>query len=111
FSDHEIPSVTQLFTPRFVIEFLLHNTLGRLPEQRLVKEIRILDPACGTMNFGLVAIEMLDAMYREELKTHGASRASVSNEDEIPHAILKHNLFGIDIDDTALELAAQTLSM
>ncbi len=137
FSESEIPSVTQLFTPRFVIEFLLHNSLGRLwmtmhPEstlrfryqlpsreghfsdpapRRLVKDLRILDPACGTMNFGLVAIEMLDAMYREELATLGPSCASVASEDQIPSAIVAHNLFGIDIDPAALELAAQTLSM
>ena len=80
-------------------------------EPRLVRELRILDPACGTMNFGLVAIEMLDAMYREELARLGPSCASVASEEQIPAAIVKHNLFGIDIDPTALELAAQTLSM
>ena len=137
FSESEIPSVTQLFTPRFVVEFLLHNSLGRLwmtmhpnsalrfryqlpsreghfsdpAPRRLVKDLRILDPACGTMNFGLVAIEMLDAMYREELATLGSSCASVASEDQIPSAIVAHNLFGIDIDPAALELAAQTLSM
>ena len=63
------------------------------------------------MNFGLVTIEMLDAMYRRELQELGPASASVSSEDQIPQAIIKHNLFGIDIDPTALELAAQTLSM
>jgi hypothetical protein len=111
FLDSEIPSVTQLFTPRFVVEFLLEHTLGCVESHRRVRDIRILDPACGTMNFGLVAIEMLDAMYRRELEQLGPSQASVALADEIPHAILQHNLFGIDVDATALDLAAQTLAM
>jgi N-6 DNA Methylase len=110
FSDAEIPAVTQLFTPRFVVEFLLSHTLGRRRD-RPVRDLRVLDPACGTMNFGVVAVEMLDAMYREELSRLGPDRASVSSEREIPAAILKHNLFGIDIDPIALDLAAHTLSI
>src|SRR5687767_8487233 len=40
FTEDDIPAVTQLFTPRWVVEFLLHNTLGRLwiemhPDSRL----------------------------------------------------------------------------
>jgi hypothetical protein len=112
FNQSEIPAVTQLFTPRFVIEFLLENTLGRLRGgTKLVRDIRIIDPACGTMNFGVVAIEMLDEMYREELSRLGPERASIASEEQIPQAIVQNNLFGIDIDQTALELAAQTLSM
>ncbi len=111
FCDDEIPRVTQLFTPRFVVEFLLQNTLDRIGASKLAREIRILDPACGTMNFGLVAIEMLEAMYRRELARLGPSRASVTSVNQIPRSILQHNLFGIDIDPAALELAAQTLSM
>src|SRR4051794_1886547 len=112
FDPSEIPAVTQLFTPRFVIEFLLENTLGRMRGgTKPVRDIRILDPACGTMNFGVVVIEMLDEMYREELVRLGSERASVASEEQIPSAIVRNNLFGIDIDQTALELAAQTLSM
>jgi hypothetical protein len=133
FQADEIPAVTQLFTPRFVVEFLLHNTLGKLwramhpqsslrfeyllpnnivaVQPRLLKEIRILDPACGTMNFGVVAIEMLQAMYREELAMSGPERGSVRSPNEISATILEQNLFGIDIDPAALDLAAQTLSM
>ena len=53
------------------------------------------------MNFGLVAIDLLDAIYREELATLGPDRASVSSPDQIPAAIIEHNLFGIDIDPVA----------
>src|SRR5205823_3506700 len=88
------------------------SPVGRLRgATKLVRDIRILDPACGTMNFGVVAIEMLDDMYRDELSRLGPERASVASEEQIPLAIVRNNLFGIDIDETALELAAQTLSM
>jgi hypothetical protein len=81
FASSEIPAVTQLFTPRWVVEFLLHNTLGRLwrqmhPDSKIrfswmcdqsslglipcipCRLISGLDPACGTINLGLEAIEM-----------------------------------------------------
>jgi len=97
FSKEDIPSVTQLFTPRPAVQFLVENSLGRLwlsmhPDSQLapqmpylvppaadppvaalksVREIRSLDPACGTMHFGLVAFDLLVQMYREELANAG----------------------------------------
>ncbi|MBC8108399.1 MAG: N-6 DNA methylase [Anaerolineae bacterium] len=128
FSVDEIPTVTQLFTPRWLVEFLLQNSLGKLwlemhPRSRLrkkwkwlidppasqtreprsVQTIRVLDPACGTMNFGIVAIEMLREMYREE----DSSRST----HEIDESIVEHNLFGTDIDPVALEFAAESLQL
>jgi hypothetical protein len=140
FRADEIPAVTQLFTPRWVVEFLLQNTLGRLwwqwhpdsmlPQRwpwliqteddspvsrpRRARDIRILDPACGTMNFGVVAIEMLDAMYREEMACAGErgwTGPSVEDEQQIGQAIAQQNLFGIDVDPIALELARVTLDL
>lgn len=139
FSDEEIPAVTQLFTPRWVVEFLLHNTLGRLwiemhPDTRLrgewrylidrptcravpkpARDLTVLDPACGTMNFGIAAVRMLRAMYLEELDRAGTrgwpSRASVVSESDINQSILANNLFGIDLDPVAVELADETLAI
>jgi len=126
---------TQQFTDRWIAEFLVHNTVGRWwlamhPDSRLasamaylvdqpagrqtpltsVGELKILDPACGTMNFGLAAFELLEAMYREELDRAGADgwpqSPSVRSEREIPQAILRNNLFGVDVDRRPLVLAA-----
>jgi hypothetical protein len=134
----EIPAATQLFTPRWIVRTLVENSLGRLwlqmhPDSRLaeqleylvpiqdapreplrqIREITLLDPACGTMHFGLVAFDLLAEMYREELERVGAPgwprEPSVSNAVEIPAAILEHNLFGIDIDLRAVQLSALTL--
>lgn len=139
FAREDVPSVTQLFTPRWIVEFLVQNTLGRTwiqmhPDSRLkermpylvplageipreplkpVSEITVLDPACGTMHFGLVAFDLLAEMYREELEHAGEpgwpAEPSVASEAEIPAAIVANNLFGIDIDLRAVQLAALTL--
>lgn len=139
FAKEDIPSVTQLFTPRPTVRFLVENTLGRLwvrmhPDSRLreqlgclvplpdeapaasmkpVEEIRVLDPACGSMHFGLIAFDLLTEMYREELERAGTpgwpAEPSVSSEAEIPAAILAHNLYGIDIDQRAVQLSALAL--
>jgi len=94
----EIPVATQIFTPRWIVRFLVENTLGRLwiemhPDSKLaplwgylvplsadrppsptiksVKEITLLDPSCGTMHFGLVAFDLFVEMYREEMQKAG----------------------------------------
>ncbi|MFZ5915468.1 MAG: Eco57I restriction-modification methylase domain-containing protein [Chloroflexota bacterium] len=142
----DIPAATQLFTPHWIVRFLVQNTLGRLwaelhPDTRLlgtelldylvdvkrqdhasrftdhgprlVKTITLLDPACGTMHFGLVAFDLLAAMYQEELDRAGEpdwpQTPSVSDPAEIPAAIIEHNLFGIDIDLRAVQLSALAL--
>ncbi len=139
FHKTDIPAATQIFTPRWVVKFLVQNSLGRLwismhPDSELattmeylvppvgerpvvsrksVKEIKILDPATGTMHFGLVAFDLLLTMYSEELASIGKegwpTKPPVTRDEEIPAAILANNLFGIDIDLRAVQLAALAL--
>lgn len=127
---------TQQFTPRWIADFLAQNTIGRLwlnhhPDSRLVRdwpylvpdpntneelkeakparEIKVLDPACGTMHLGFSAMKVMEMIYREELENAGKAgwpdTPSVLREEEIRPAILQHNLYGVDIDILALELA------
>ena len=123
-----IPAATQLFTPHWIVRYLVENSLGRLwllnhpgsklvlqmdyyikPEQaetdflRIAKpeEIKICDPACGSGHMLTYAFDLLYAIYEEE----GYESA------EIPEKILTHNLFGIEIDERAGELAAFALTM
>lgn len=149
----DIAAATQLFTPRWIVRFLVQNTLGRTwvemhPDTRLmgsalleyltpldetgdrssvtgdgspmtdhrprlVRDLTLLDPACGAMHFGLVAFDLLAAMYAEELERAGEpgwpEAPSVGSQDEIAAAILRHNIFGIDIDLRAVQLSALTL--
>ncbi len=123
-----IPAATQLFTPHWIVRYLVENSLGRLwllnrPGSKLVKqmdyyikpeqaetgflrigkpeEIRICDPACGSGHMLTYAFDLLYAIYEEE----GYEPA------EIPEKILTHNLYGIEIDERAGELAAFALTM
>lgn len=139
FEAEDIASATQLFTPRWIVRFLVENTLGRLWIQmhpdtilkerlpylvpssndvpfeplRPVKDITLMDPACGSMHFGLVAFDLFAEMYREELMRKGQEgwpeEPSVASEGEIPASIIKNNLFGIDIDLRSIQLSALTL--
>ena len=134
FEAADIPAVTQLFTIRWVVRFLVENTLGRLwvemhPDSRLatqlgylvpvtgrhralkpVRDISFLDPCCGSMHFGLVAFDLFVEMYREELENAGKpgwpAKPSVASEEEIPGSVVAHNLFGIDLDLRAVQLSA-----
>lgn len=138
FEAKDIPSVTQLFTPRWIVRYLVENTLGRLwiemhpdsklkeeldylmpfeasrsPKVKPVRQIRLLDPACGTMHFGLVAFDLFEVMYREEVQWAGnpgwPKKASVDDVSEIGPAIIANNLHGIDIDTRAVQLSALTV--
>ena len=139
FQKEDIPAATQIFTPRWIVEYLVQNSLGRLwvamhtdsalivqmpylvpmpagspaATMKPVREIRLLDPATGTMHFGLVAFDWLVKMYREELVNAGKpgwpAEPSVNSDEDIPGSILANNLFGIDIDLRAVQLSALTL--
>ena len=138
FEASDIPSVTQLFTPRWIVRFLVENTLGRMwmnmhPDSQLeakleylvpkdgrrpiplksAREITLLDPACGTMHFGLVAFDLFVEMYWEEMANAGKpgwpQKPPLDEEEQIPAAIVAHNLDGIDIDLRAVQLSALTL--
>ena len=123
-----IPAATQLFTPHWIVRYLVENSIGRLwmlnrPNSRLVEqmdyyikpeqaeidflhickpeELKICDPACGSGHMLVYAFDLLYAIYEEE----GYEPA------EIPEKILTHNLYGIEIDERAGELAAFALTM
>ena len=123
-----IPAATQLFTPHWIVRYLVQNSLGRLwllnrPQSQLAQQmeyyippekpetdflrihspedIKVCDPACGSGHMLTYAFDLLYAMYEEE--GYDAS--------EIPEKILTHNLFGLELDERAGELAAFALSM
>ncbi|MBW2023466.1 MAG: BREX-1 system adenine-specific DNA-methyltransferase PglX [Deltaproteobacteria bacterium] len=135
----DIPAATELFTPRWIVKWLVHNSLGRYwiqmhPDSKLsekldylvplpddipkvplkkAKEIKLLDPACGTMHFGLVAFDIFADMYQEEIENAGKEgwpeQPSVQDPEDIPSAIIANNIHGIDIDLRAVQLSAMTL--
>ena len=70
-------------------------------ERKRVREIKVLDPACGSGHFLVYAFDVLYRMYREEEQD--------TPTEEIPRLILENNLYGIDIDLRAVQLAALSL--
>jgi len=95
-------------------EYLVPQTgEDRRQEVRQARDLRLLDPACGTMHFGQYAFVLLYEMYLEEMEYAGKSgwpkTPSVENPEKIPNLILEHNLFGIDIDARAIQIAALAL--
>jgi type II restriction/modification system DNA methylase subunit YeeA len=123
-----IPAATQLFTPHWIVRYLVENSLGRLwmlnhPESKLTdrmdyyikpeepetdflkisspEEIKVCDPACGSGHMLTYAFDLLYEIYREEQYP----------EPEIPSLILRNNLYGIEIDPRAGALAAFALTM
>lgn len=124
----EIPAATQLFTPHWIVRYLVENSLGRLwmlnhPSSRLIEqmdyyvapldeetdflkisspeELKIIDPACGSGHMLTYAFDLLYAIYEEEGYP----------PSEIPGLILTHNLYGTEIDPRAGALAAFALTM
>jgi hypothetical protein len=124
----EIPPATQLFTPRWIVRYLVENSLGRLwmlnrPTSGLVnqmqyyvapvsgdpefleisrpEELKVIDPACGSGHLLTYAFDLLYAIYEED------GYAS----SDIPGLILMNNLYGTEIDPRAGALAAFALTM
>ena len=121
----DVPAVTQLFTPHWIVRYLVENSLGRLwllnrpgsklrehmpyyvegePETDFLKvskpeDIRVLDPAVGSGHMLTYAFDLLTLIYEEE----GYAPA------EIPGLILRHNLHGLDICPRAAQLAELAL--
>jgi hypothetical protein len=72
-----------------------------------VRNIKILDPACGSGHFLVIAFDLLVALYREEARHLGRALT----EKEIAESILENNLHGIDIDARAIQIAAAGLHL
>ncbi|HCF2053696.1 BREX-1 system adenine-specific DNA-methyltransferase PglX [Pseudomonas aeruginosa] len=134
----DIPAATQLFTPNWIVQYLVQNSLGRqwlqtypdsplnskermpyyvapgeqppevqaqlaasTPESIDPQTIKVLDPACGSGHILVEAYKLLKEIYTE--------RGFRSRD--IPQLILENNLFGLDIDDRAGQLAGFALMM
>lgn len=125
----DIPAATQLFTPRWIVEYMVQNTVGKLwlqnrPSSSLkdhmpyyiespsaesddflkidsVEEITLLDQACGSGHILVYGFELLTKIYEEE----GYSPS------EIPQLIIEKNLYGFEIDERAAQLAGLALMM
>ena len=132
----KIPAATQLFTPNWIVKYMVENSLGHIwaesnPNSHLknkweyflvnvqqnelvIKQINelhkqnldpekitFLDPCCGSGHILVYAFDVFYDMYLEKGYM----------ENEIPQLILENNIFGLDIDDRATQLASFALMM
>ena len=121
FREEDIPAATQIFTPRWIVSYMVENTLGKAyidyePNTELkaqmrylvedqnsaskpliedITELSLIDPAAGSGHILVVGMEWLYQMYLEQ---GYAPKAAVQS-------ILEHNLYGLDIDERAAQLA------
>jgi hypothetical protein len=100
--------------PLVAFDYLVPRTgEDRRQEVRPARDLRLLDPACGTMHFGQYAFALLYEIYLEELERAGRegwpATPSVERREDIAATILERNLFGIDIDARAIQIAALAL--
>jgi hypothetical protein len=131
YEPRDIPAATQLFTPHWIVRYMVENSLGRLwleahPESNLraqmpyylesqeegtqkptpnpalrPEDLTVMDPACGSGHILVYAFDLLFAIYQEQGYP----------EPSIPALILEHNLHGLDIDERAAQLASFALMM
>lgn len=116
---------SQWYTPKWVVEFLVNNSLGKLylemypnsniknrykianapqTKERDIKslhEIKLIDPACGSGNFLLYAYDLFYELYTDQIDNFNADY----EEKDIPKLIIENNICGIDLDDRAIQLA------
>jgi hypothetical protein len=151
-NSRELATRNQFFTPRYVVEFLVQNTLGRLWYEALggrthlvdgwryfvrprtlegaalprkdPRDLKVLDPACGSGHFLLYAFDLLLRMYEEAWEDPAGPASAVTGrtlrEDHpelealrraAPVLVLRHNLHGVDIDARCAQIAALALWM
>jgi hypothetical protein len=116
---------SQVYTPRWVVQFLVDNSLGKLylemyPDSEIrnkykianapttqtrdrkpLHEIKTIDPSTGSGNFLLYGFDVYYELYIDQIENYGADY----NEADIPKLIIENNLHGVDLDDRAVQLA------
>ena len=95
------------------IRFQRLNETGEVEAYKRACDVTLIDPACGTMHFGQYAFGLFHRMYLDEIEHAGQdgwpAEPSVAEPADIPAAILENNLFGVDIDPRAIQIASLSL--
>jgi hypothetical protein len=161
-NSRELAVRNQFFTPRYVVQFLVDNSLGRqwyemtqgktalvdscqymvkrdqeiflekgekIPDAKIKgtnyiefrqlkdpREILMLDPACGSMHFGLYCFDLFEQIYLEAWDNYPELLTDLRDKylreefiKRIPKYILRYNIHGVDIDPRAIQIAGLSL--
>jgi hypothetical protein len=151
-NSRELAVRNQFFTPRYVVQFLTDNTIGRIwyemrgtktvlaerceymvrkPGEEFAprarkdpRDVRVLDPACGSGHFLLYTFDLLLTIYEEAYTDPDSPKSEATgktlaedypNVDSlrtaVPALVLAHNLHGVDIDPRCAQIAQLALWM
>lgn len=114
------------YTPRYIVNYIVQNTLGELlkgNKSEEIKNIKILDPACGSGSFLINAYQtLIDYWQKQEkhkfkgkgdkleaLEVAFKKRNGVLVSSEEKMRILLRNIYGVDLDEEAVEIARLNL--
>ncbi|MEA3345697.1 MAG: N-6 DNA methylase [Chloroflexota bacterium] len=100
------------YTPKFVVRYIVRQTLGRLLEERgyqQARQVKVLDPACGSGSFLIEALDVLDRYLAGVRGQNAASAAGDIHDFARRMEILTGNLYGVDLDAQAVEIARLNL--
>jgi len=103
------------YTPTYIVDYIVRNTLGELlkkkkPDQ--VEKIRVLDPACGSGSFLIKAFDILNEYYKSQDKNYSQTQLDTTGTGVTYSRklnILQNNIFGVDLDKQAVEIAQLNL--
>jgi type I restriction-modification system DNA methylase subunit len=100
------------YTPSYIVDFIIKNTVGEILRDKKNKsdKIRILDPACGSGSFLIKAYDVLNDFWKEKNKDYeqgsiNFEKLTFTKREEI----LRNNIFGVDLDKQAVEIAQLNL--
>jgi len=98
------------YTPTFIVDYIVKNTLGELFQDKKikVKGLKVLDPACGSGSF---LIKAFDYLYENLYTSDDAKQYKLDSQGaySIKTEILKKNIYGVDLDNKAVEITKLNL--
>lgn len=113
------------YTPEYIVDYIVKNTVGKLLQElppKKIKRLRILDPACGSGSFLIRAYEEMLNYYKNQKKKlrseEKQGKLGLKQEEAEPRLtiqekseILKEHIFGVDIDEQAVEVTKLSLML
>jgi len=101
------------YTPTYIVDYIVRNTLGELLKEKKInpEDIKVLDPACGSGSFLIKTFDVLNEYYERNITNYSQTQLDVKTG--IPFTtkvkILQNNIFGVDLDKQAVEIAQLNL--
>ncbi|MFH1506263.1 MAG: N-6 DNA methylase [archaeon] len=102
------------YTPTYVVDYIVKNTVGELAKNKKfdLKKIKVLDPACGSGSFLMKAFDYLVTLDKQKNGDIDQTKLDLTGESVTygrKVEILKNNIFGVDLDPKAVEIAQLNL--